>query len=224
MGRRFLIDGYNVLHAYGLPRQLGPGGLHHARQRLIHAIARKSAGDIVTIVFDGRQGREETISEKGILVIYSKGSADDHIHMLLSHEATPRNLCVVSSDNMVHARLAADTLPSCRPKSSWRYWNAPRRTSVRPPLLRENQKSRSWDRIERMTPGWKRSAKSTRTRKSKPAKKSCRWTPTWGSKRNREQNACDPHRTESHQTPKGIRRLAPRPDRVSRSDGGLIAD
>ena len=104
MGRRFLIDGYNLLHAVGLPARLGPKTLHHARQRLIALVHRQHPNDDITIVFDAQHAppgvpRERT--EDGIHIIFAHGSADDMIHDIVAHDSSPRSLCVVTSDREV---------------------------------------------------------------------------------------------------------------------------
>src|SRR5882724_11641457 len=50
MPRRFLIDGYNLLHAIGLPNRLASGQLHHARARLVSLVGERFKRDEITIV------------------------------------------------------------------------------------------------------------------------------------------------------------------------------
>ncbi len=104
MARRFLIDGYNLLHAIGLATPLRAGQLYHARQRLLDLISARFPRDAVTVVFDSHQAppgapREQTYS--GIHIKFADGEADDLIAELLIDEASPRSLFVVTSDRAV---------------------------------------------------------------------------------------------------------------------------
>lgn len=104
MSRRFLIDGYNLLHAVGMPARVERGQLQRHRERLLALIHERHAHDGVTVVFDAHHapknvGREQTIL--GIRVIFADGVADERIHEILAHDSAPRTLTVVSSDNQV---------------------------------------------------------------------------------------------------------------------------
>lgn len=104
MAARFLIDGYNLLHAVGLPARLGQATLHHARQRLVELIRQTHPEADVTIVFDARRPprgvpREQAFA--GVRIVFAHGSADDLIVEMLEHDAVPRSLCVVTNDRAV---------------------------------------------------------------------------------------------------------------------------
>jgi len=104
MARRFLIDGYNLLYAVGLPARLAPGELRHSRDRLLALIRESHPHDTIVVVFDAfapprHLPREQVV--RGMHVIFAVGEADDHIKTLLDHEAVPRTLIVVSSDRAV---------------------------------------------------------------------------------------------------------------------------
>ncbi len=104
---RYLIDGYNVMHALGLmlPR-FGPNGLRNARQRFLNQVASafgpiEAAG--ITVVFDAQDPPHEAPREavhKGIRSLFAidASDADERIEALLEREGTPRTLTVVSSD------------------------------------------------------------------------------------------------------------------------------
>lgn len=102
----FLIDGYNLLHALGLPKQLAPSGLHHARLRLLDLV-RGAFGDdatSVTIVFDASRtppGATEVQNYRGIEVRFAvhEKEADDLIELLIQRNVAPRQLTVVSDDH-----------------------------------------------------------------------------------------------------------------------------
>jgi predicted RNA-binding protein with PIN domain len=104
---RYLIDGYNLLHAMGVIRgRLGPAGLEKARGRLLGLLRGsydKDEAAQVTVVFDAAEappGIEEEQIFHGIRVRYAAcyPEADDMIEWLVRHEATPAKLTVVSDD------------------------------------------------------------------------------------------------------------------------------
>jgi predicted RNA-binding protein with PIN domain len=105
---RYLIDGYNLLYKLGLlPREHGPRGLEHARQRLLDRLA-DSAGHeahAVTIVFDGRgapAGLRDQEEYRSLRVRFAhEDTADGLIEELLHGESAPRGLTVVSDDHRV---------------------------------------------------------------------------------------------------------------------------
>jgi predicted RNA-binding protein with PIN domain len=100
MRQRFLIDGYNLLHAHGLPRRAGPGALQLARQRLLALVRHRYPDAECTVVFDGKRASSPQ-NERGITVLFSNGPADDLIAELLAHDSAPRTLSVVTSDHAV---------------------------------------------------------------------------------------------------------------------------
>lgn len=104
MGRRYLIDGYNLLHAVGMPARLAPGQLRFCRDRLLTLIRQRHPHDSITVVFDAQSAprnipREQVVD--GMHVVFADGEADDHIATILKHDAVPRTLTVVSSDRAV---------------------------------------------------------------------------------------------------------------------------
>lgn len=104
MAGRYLIDGYNLLHAVGLPARLGSKTLHHARQRLVELIRQTHPDADLTIVFDARQpprGLPREQAHAGVRIVFAHGSADDLIGEMVEHDAVPRSLCVVTNDRAV---------------------------------------------------------------------------------------------------------------------------
>ncbi len=103
---RYLIDGYNLLHAMGLLcGKVGPHGLEKARLALLDRLLAHLGDDAdsVTVVFDasrappGVSGEEEY---NGIHVRYALGGeADEVIEELIQQEPTPRQLTIVSDDH-----------------------------------------------------------------------------------------------------------------------------
>jgi uncharacterized protein len=109
MSQRYLIDGYNLLYALGLPPgPLGPRGLEKARGRLLAMLA-GALGDganAVTVTFDARQARSGSRSEEeyhGVRVLFAvhHEEADELIEELIRRDPTPRQLAVVSDDHRV---------------------------------------------------------------------------------------------------------------------------
>lgn len=104
---RYLIDGYNLLHAMGLLQgRLGPHGLEKARlallSRLYHTCAAASS---ITVVFDARHAPPGVLPEedyRGIHVCYTREcEADDRIEEMIRLESTPRRLTIISDDHRV---------------------------------------------------------------------------------------------------------------------------
>lgn len=105
---RYLIDGYNLLHALGLLcGKTGPHGLEKARLALLGRLCGDHAADAVavTVVFDASGARPGAAAEddyRGIHLHYAlDGSADDLIETLIQRDAVPHSLTIVSDDHRV---------------------------------------------------------------------------------------------------------------------------
>lgn len=105
---RYLIDGYNLLHAMGLLcGKVGPHGLEKARLALLGRLCGDHGGDAdaVTVVFDASRAPADALAEEdynGIHIRYALDcEADDVIETLILHEPTPRQLTVVSDDHRI---------------------------------------------------------------------------------------------------------------------------
>jgi predicted RNA-binding protein with PIN domain len=103
---RYLIDGYNLLHAMGvLHGQTGPAVLERARLRLLGLLRGRfgeRAGD-VTVVFDAAHAPANAVEAQdyhGIRVRFAvhESQADDLIEQLIRHDSAPGKLTVVSDD------------------------------------------------------------------------------------------------------------------------------
>jgi hypothetical protein len=110
---RYLIDGYNLMHAWGLaPRGERRGQLERARLNLLDRIRFLQGPDApaVTVVFDSSDPPAHARPERdyhGLRVCFAlDGSADDCIEELVRQEPKPRELTVVSDDHRL--RLAAE--------------------------------------------------------------------------------------------------------------------
>jgi hypothetical protein len=101
---RYLVDGYNLLHATGhLGGKVGPHGLERARRALLgRLVILAKAGDDVTVVFDARRAPAAVEPEQvhqGVHVRYALDrEADDLIEELIRRDSAPRSLTVVSDD------------------------------------------------------------------------------------------------------------------------------
>ena len=105
---RYLIDGYNLLHAMGLlSGKAGPHGLEKARLALLGHLLGTHQADVaaVTVVFDASRARRAAVPEEdyhGIHIWYALDSeADDVIEDLIQQEATPGQLTVISDDHRI---------------------------------------------------------------------------------------------------------------------------
>src|SRR4249920_21572 len=103
---RYLIDGYNLLHAMGvLHGQTGPKVLEKARLRLLSMLRgrfEQRTGN-VTVVFDAAHappGAIEAQDYHGIHVRFAvnEDQADDLIEQIIRQESAPSRLAVVSDD------------------------------------------------------------------------------------------------------------------------------
>jgi predicted RNA-binding protein with PIN domain len=103
---RYLIDGYNLLHAWGLAPPAGQRGrLHQARMLLLDRLRLSrapSSGELV-VVFDAAAAPAKAATEKeyhGIRVCFAtKESADDRIEELIRSAPQPGELTVISDDH-----------------------------------------------------------------------------------------------------------------------------
>jgi hypothetical protein len=105
-GMRYLIDGYNLLYAWGLfPRQPGRGRLERARLNLLDRLRFAGAGGDVTVVFDGLHappGAATAAEYHGLHVRFSKEeTADDLIEDALRHAGDAPHVTVVSDDHRI---------------------------------------------------------------------------------------------------------------------------
>lgn len=126
---RWLIDGYNVMHAAGIlgPR-LSREGFRRARRRFLDRLAEAlpaGADGEVTVVFDARVPPGDfpiASSYRGMRVLFALGDedADSRIEFILDRDSNPQNLNVVSSDRRI--RQAARRRRA-RPMTSDEFWD-----------------------------------------------------------------------------------------------------
>jgi predicted RNA-binding protein with PIN domain len=106
---RYLIDGYNLLHAMGLlrPKDAAAKALENARLDLLDRL-HKLFGDNshnLTVIFDAGRVPRRGLAEHdycGIHVRFAlRQEADDLIEALIQSEASPKSLTVVSDDRRI---------------------------------------------------------------------------------------------------------------------------
>ncbi len=125
---RYLIDGYNVMHAGGrLGPKLSREGFRRARRRFLDELA-ETLGPLVsaetTVVFDASvpPGDFAPVSTyRGLTVLFALGdeNADARIEEIVKQHPNPKTLTVVSSDNRI--KLAA-TRRRCRSFVAEKFW------------------------------------------------------------------------------------------------------
>jgi predicted RNA-binding protein with PIN domain len=107
---RWLIDGYNLMHAAGrLGPKLSREGFRRARRRFLDELADALPVEHecdVTVVFDASAPPGDfpiSSSYRGIRVIFAYGDedADSRIEYILEHDSSPKSLTVVSSDRRI---------------------------------------------------------------------------------------------------------------------------
>jgi uncharacterized protein len=123
---RYLIDGYNLLHALGLAEK-GPkgaardrAGWEASRRKLLDWLAERlgDAARDATVVFDAQNSRGVPTASRhrDLTVVTAHGrTADDEIEERIRFDHQPHELTVVSSDHRLRdaARRASVTDMKC---------------------------------------------------------------------------------------------------------------
>jgi predicted RNA-binding protein with PIN domain len=121
---RFLIDGYNLLHAVwpAEGRQLRARAWPRFRQRLLDRLRDRHAtrAGAVTVVFDAKRSpprgsAEETSGDVRVRFAVGYPSADDLIEELIRTDSVPARLTVVTDDRRLReaARRRGCTVAGC---------------------------------------------------------------------------------------------------------------
>src|SRR5437870_3407696 len=157
---RFLIDGYNLIHAMGLLNgPVGPHGLAKARAALFGRLSTAhTEQDTVTLVLDARgalAGADEVEQRGPIQICYTlREEADDFIERRIAHDAAPVKLVVVSNDRRLRdaARHRGCESWSCDDYLDWLERAERERMRAKPPqpdkpaTMSENEKKR-WEEV-----------------------------------------------------------------------------
>jgi len=112
---RWLIDGYNVMHAGGrLGPKLGREGFRRARRRFLDELSAALGPDIArqtTVVFDASVHPGDfrlDADYRGLGVLFALGdeNADARIEQIIAEHSNPKTLTVVSSDRRIRQAAA----------------------------------------------------------------------------------------------------------------------
>lgn len=100
---RYLIDGYNLMHALGMAPKPGGLSLERSRIRFIEWLAVELGANVgqVSMIFDAVRstGGNEQV-HRGLYFRFADArTADDLIEELIASERTPQSLTLVSNDN-----------------------------------------------------------------------------------------------------------------------------
>ncbi len=107
---RWLIDGYNIMHAGGrLAPKLGREGFRRARRRFLDDLAQALGNERAsqtTVVFDASVPPGDfplVTTYRGIHLVFAleDEDADTRIEQIIGHDSNPRTLTVISSDRRI---------------------------------------------------------------------------------------------------------------------------
>jgi predicted RNA-binding protein with PIN domain len=144
---RWLIDGYNVMHAAGLlPPRLGREGFRRARRRFLDqlaAILPVERGEELTVVFDASVPPGDfplSSTYRGLRVVFALGDedADSRIEYIVGHDSNPKTLTVVSSDRRIRQAAARRR---AHPLTADEFWDRKDHLRAAAPSVIETQAS-----------------------------------------------------------------------------------
>ncbi len=127
---RWLIDGYNVMHAGGrLGPKLGREGFRRARRRFLDDLAAALVHGTVeqtTVVFDASLPPGDfplQSNYRGIQVVFALGdeNADARIEQLIADDSNPKTLTVISSDRRIRQAATRRRSPSLPAEKFWEH-------------------------------------------------------------------------------------------------------
>ncbi len=156
---RYLIDGYNLLHAMGvLGGRVGPQGLAKARLSLLgllHGALDKDASS-VTVVFDAANAPPGAINDQdhqGIHVRFAldHAQADDLIESMIRENPTKKQLTVVSDDRRIQKAARRGRCLAVGCLEFLEELNQRRRRRPSPPTLQSEKMSSSRKDLEMWT-------------------------------------------------------------------------
>jgi len=125
---RWLIDGYNVMHAGGrLGPKLGREGFRRARRRFLDELAAALGPDFAretTVVFDASVPPGDfhlDADYRGLGVLFALGdeNADARIEQIIAEHSNPKMLTVVSSDRRIRQAAARRRTKSLTADEYW---------------------------------------------------------------------------------------------------------
>ncbi len=126
---RWLIDGYNIMHAGGrLESKLSREGFRRVRRKflddLAHALGSERASQ-TTVVFDASKPPGDFPVEatyRGIHLVFALDDedADTRIELMIGQDSNPRTLTVISSDRRIRQAAARRR---ARPLTADQFWD-----------------------------------------------------------------------------------------------------
>jgi predicted RNA-binding protein with PIN domain len=123
---RFLVDGYNLMHAAGMVPAGKRASFQANRKRFLDWLANGEGPRqaCVSVIFDAQEGRSNDGVQpyRNLLVCYAyKETADDWIEKAIVREQIPRLLVVVSNDRRIQdaARRRKAEAWSCEDFTDW---------------------------------------------------------------------------------------------------------
>jgi uncharacterized protein len=159
MVMRWLIDGYNVMHAGGrLGAKLGREGFRRARRRFLDDLAAALDGTVeqTTVVFDASLPPGDfplQSSYRGIRVVFAleDENADARIELLIAEDSNPKTLTVISSDRRIRLAATRRRSPSLPAEEFWEHLDRLKERAVRKPPPEAPPASR----LSSNHPGWR---------------------------------------------------------------------
>jgi predicted RNA-binding protein with PIN domain len=161
---RWLIDGYNVMHAGGYlsSNKLGREGFRRARRRFLDELADALGSDHAeetTIVFDasvppGDFALEATYRGLHVVFALEDEDADARIERLIGQDSNPKILTVISSDRRIRQAAARRRARSLTADDFWDWIDdlRERAAGAKRPRRERPGRSTSLDRSGRTTP------------------------------------------------------------------------
>jgi uncharacterized protein len=130
---RWLIDGYNVMHAGGrLGPKLSRTGFRSARRRFLDELSAALGPEVAgqtTVVFDasvhpGDFALDAVYRGLGVLFALGDENADARIERLIAVDSNPRTLAVVSSDRRIRQAASRRRSQSITADKFWEWIDA----------------------------------------------------------------------------------------------------
>jgi predicted RNA-binding protein with PIN domain len=141
---RWLIDGYNVMHAGGrLGPKLSRDGFRRARRRFLDELAAALGPELAgqsTVVFDasvhpGDFALDANYRGLGVLFALGDENADARIELLIAGDSNPRMLTVVSSDRRIREAARRRKSKSKTADDYWEWIDALKERGRKRPLV-----------------------------------------------------------------------------------------
>jgi uncharacterized protein len=107
LSMRYLIDGYNLMHALGMAPQSGGLSLERSRSRFMEwlAVELGTRTAQITLIFDSARSASSGAQHwREMRILFANArTADDLIEELIRAEPAPRHLTIVSNDTRLQS-------------------------------------------------------------------------------------------------------------------------